>query len=98
MKAEQGVIEGGPETLRTERPVLVELRPQHAEKNAALAGMLRRAAEKVEGSSAPVAGVGVVIAWSDGTVGTAFDGDSWLHLLGALAVLRRRVEDRYDPA
>lgn len=88
---------GSVQKVVVEREVRVSvLRPRHEVENKALAAVVHQAGERVYTSDRPVVSVGVVIAWADGTVGTCFDGASYTHLLGALAVLHDRVVHHFE--
>lgn len=57
--------------------------------------VLTEIAEMIDGGRA-VTSVGVACTFSDGSVGTRYAGDSYVELLGALAVLKARVTREFD--
>lgn len=61
--------------------------------NTAMAAELRHAAEHlVDDSPRRVTGVAIAITYEDGSIGTLFESSHHALLLGAVTVLRRRVE------
>lgn len=72
------------------------LRPRHADENKVLASIIRNIAEMVEDDPDPVSGVAVAVVWTDGTVGSVFDGSSYCHLLGSLSYLQARIQKVWE--
>jgi hypothetical protein len=67
----------------------------HDDQRKAIAARRRWLADKTEASPSPPAGIAVAITFVDGSCGTTKSGPA-VQLLGALCVLRRRLEDEVE--
>jgi len=59
--------------------------------NAEVAESLRALADKIEASEDTVAGLAMVVVYSDHCVGTGFNGEDYVRLLGGVDVVKDRI-------
>jgi hypothetical protein len=64
--------------------------------NKAIAEVLRSNADRVEHSNVGVIGFGVVFCFADGSIATFYGGLSYIHLLGGIGVLNKRVSGEFE--
>lgn len=58
--------------------------------------MFRGFADMIEKEGCAVLGAGVAIFFEDGNVGTCYTGTHFTSLLGAVSLLRKRIEENFN--
>lgn len=75
---------------------VVDIRTTNAADNAAIAARLREAAARIEDGAPPVTAFALAVSFGDGSIGTEYGGGDFVRLLGAVGVLRARIEGEFE--